>query len=289
MFKRLLVLLDKEFVEGRGRTVSLQHRFPHILRPDRLDSLLTASFGDILCGGAVVRTFDWRAEGRFWKGAMVGMVCVAPSFRERGVGSALLRGLMDKLCMTDLDFAALWTSKHPFYERLGWKAHLDGGMFGRLDFTGELGAKPSMVPLGLGDVDLDRIEDRRSSLCSSGVLRTAADYRALPAPADTVEFFVYIDGPGTRGYAIVGRKDQAGYLYELVSRKEDFPAFLSSFSRAYATMFINEHKSGPFYMWLWHNGLGIWERQDQTLWFNFSKDSGTVDLPTWHIPYFDRI
>ncbi|MBI5017697.1 MAG: GNAT family N-acetyltransferase [Deltaproteobacteria bacterium] len=287
--ERLLDLFDAEFVRGRGRTVPLRRRFPHILRPEALDTLFTASSGDVLCGGAAVRKFVWKAGGRLWQGAMVGMVCTAPQFRGRGVGSALLRGLTVKLSKGSVDFAVLWTSKHRFYERLGWKAHLDLGQLGRIDFTEKPPAQPPLIPRGFGEVDLDRIESCRSQHCSSLVLRTALDYRALPFPADSVEFFFWDRAPKAVGYAIVGRQGSTGYLYELVSRTEDFHVFLSSFASAYTTLFVNEHSSGLFYNWLRNRPLGTWDHQDQTLWFLLSREMSTVDLSAWHIPYIDRM
>jgi predicted N-acetyltransferase YhbS len=116
----LIALLDEEFVLSRGRTISVERRFPEVFFARNLGNLWTVLVDGKVVAAAVAKPFEWLADEKTWTAAMVGLVVTRPELRGRGLASRLLVRLQSHLAQQGSEFAVLWTRHPQFYERLGW-------------------------------------------------------------------------------------------------------------------------------------------------------------------------
>jgi hypothetical protein len=120
------------------------------------------------------------------------------------------------------------------------------------------------------------------------VLRSADDYAIIPPSVDVVDFFTY-EGAGAEGYAIVGRKERKGIIYEMVGSPEAFPVLFHSIGQHVDSLFINDRPASASGVWLTEKRCVKWQPQNQAMWYKLSRDFVEVSCKKLYIPYFDRI
>ena len=101
----MLGLVDQEFLRSKSRPGTIAKRYPSLFTPQNAENLYLAWYGRQLAGTVVVKKFDWLTGEGIWKGAMLGLVCVAPCFRRRGVGTDLIQHVVQRLEHQAVDFA----------------------------------------------------------------------------------------------------------------------------------------------------------------------------------------
>jgi predicted N-acetyltransferase YhbS len=268
----LIEKLDAEFVFGRGRTVSLAQRFPHLFESASLEQLFVAhERGDIVASVAV-KHFGWSAGAEEYMGAMIGMVWADPARRGSGLATLLLKHVQRAL-RERADFAVLWTAQPGFYVRLGWAAN-DNASFGTI-----AGARAAQPASG-GKVDFAAVEPRWRQQ-TQRVLRAANWQPPLPLPAVALEIF----NAGT-AYAIAGRLDDALFCHEILGDQTEVTLLLAQMRTSCDTLYFNEATDTAAYRTLARLGVS-WQSRPLAMWLPLRRE-----VPAgrgWYVPWLDRI
>lgn len=283
----LLRALDQEFVYSRSRTHSLAVRLPELFAPESLPSTYVLREAGATRAAATARRFRWVTNSRTWRGAMIGLVYTSPEFRGRGLGARVLRALQEDLRREGIDFGVLWTTIPAFYERLGWVAG-DRATFGEVPTRVDSAPAQGVQSRPLTIADTDWVESVRQRWAPERVDRSSVSYRALPLPSTVLDGYL-LKGRQTEGYALVGRLNQTGYLYEFVGDPQTLQPLWDVVSAAYAKLYVNELAGGPLTVWLESQGLVCLARQSLAMWLPLSAESKDIQPGEWHIPFFDRI
>ncbi|HXG08248.1 MAG TPA: GNAT family N-acetyltransferase [Gemmataceae bacterium] len=277
---------DEEFVFAKGRQLSVAERFPEVVSPANVENIHLVRAGNGIAAAAAVKLFGWVAQGRTWRGAMVGLVYTRPDCRGRGLASRVLHALQEDLGRK-ADFGVLWTTIPAFYKRLGWVGG-DTSLFGEAFGPPAPDAGPAIRPRPLCRDDIVLVETIRSRWAPERVERSLLSYRAVPLPACSVEAFLLDGGDGEQGYALVGRDGETGYLYELVGHPGTYEQLWGAVTASYRKTYINDRVGGALSEWLNERGLAAWKRQDLAMWLPLSARSREVPPGRWSIPYLDR-
>jgi GNAT superfamily N-acetyltransferase len=285
---QLLTILDDEFVFGKGRPLSLAERFPQVFCPANLENIYVARVRKAICAAAAIKRFDWLAHNRTWQGAMIGMVYTRREYRGQGLASRVMRTLQDDLAKVGVDFAVLWTTIPSFYQRLGWFME-DVGIFGEATSLHSLQADISIAPCPLTDEVIHWIDRIHSKLVSDRVARSDLDYRVIPLPASSVDVFLLDETDEIRGYALVGRSDRAGYVYELIGHSATFDQLWGAITNCYGKVYINDRVDTLSSKWLSERATVTWRSHHLTMWLPLSAEAWNTAVGHWYIPYFDRL
>ena len=280
-------LIDREFISSKGRSLSLSRRFPNVISLRNIEQIHVVIFKRSICGAIAIRLFDFAAEQRVWRGAMIGMVWVDPKYRGKGVGKKLMMAAERFLQEKCLDFGVLWTGIPAFYERTGWFLN-DTSLFGEAN-----GCSPSLnigsvISRSLASEDVARLERVRLLLESQRVIRRPPDYQVIPLPAVEVNCF-WASGKGSEGYVLAGEADGDGFLYEMVAPPELWDILWSDLTGRFKRLFVNGRAGDPFAQWLADKKYAALQSQNKTMWLRISQLAATAPLDVWYIPYFDRI
>lgn len=265
--------LDEEFIVGRGRTLSLALRFPRELGVSSLEDVFVARESGTIVAAIVVKRFRWVVPEREYAGAMLGMVWTAPEKRGAGWGSQLLSHVGDAL-QQNADFAVLWTTNPAFYSRAGWIS-ADHGCLGHIDGHGGKPAARTAI-----DFESIRAIWRRQP---QRVERDASWQPPLPPSAESLELF-----EGTAAYAIVGRREQTLYCYEMLGDDSGFARILDGMRASCTALYFNENAGSCAYAWLSRQGIH-WEKKPLAMWLPARKRDASGVCGDWYIPWLDRI
>lgn len=278
----LAPLIDRVFVESKGRSRSMKVSFPNLYFADIADNVYIACRNGVLLGATTVRKFDWWTGGGTLKGAMIGLVCTDEAARGLGVASRILEAISCDLEKEGADFGVLWTTIHGFYERLGWKL-CDVGGGGRLELSGPTRCS-AVQPVALGEQVYRSLEAIRERFAPERVIRASIDYRVVPPSVNHVELYQSGDC-----YALVGNRGLSAYLYEMVGDPTGFMRLIMSVASRYEEVYVNENPQSPFGRWLTEWSPTVLGEQQQTMWRQFTARCGAENFCRWYIPYFDRI
>lgn len=113
------------FFVSRGRGLSLEQHFPWLGTSTAGCWYVIAQTEGSVVGGLCVR----HTPGAGPAIASLGLVCVAPEHRGRGLSKALLKRAIREAGSHDLSALRLWTGKPGVYQGLGF-AHADKALFG---------------------------------------------------------------------------------------------------------------------------------------------------------------
>jgi N-acetylglutamate synthase-like GNAT family acetyltransferase len=118
----------EEFFKSRGRGVSLHAHFPWMgqISPDFF-FIISKSIDSEIHGGLTLR-LDPSPHGRI---GTIGLVCVAPHSRGRGLSRVLLKTAIDFAQSKGACALRLWTQKPSLYAALGFES-VDSGVYGRV-------------------------------------------------------------------------------------------------------------------------------------------------------------
>jgi predicted N-acetyltransferase YhbS len=286
---RLLSLLDREFVFGKNRSISLALRFPTVFCPANAANIFLCEENGVILSTLAVKYFDWKEHGRIWRGAMIGAVYTDPRRRGAGFGRRLLKYAANTLREDGVDFAVLWTAQPAFYARLGWMG-VDSGLLGELDGAGVervsiegVGTSPAM------SADLQQVEEIRQQWLASTTVRLTDDYRQLPLPATAVDVLLWGGETATAAYALIGNAGEVGIVYEMVGHADGFHPILSQALQRYPRIVVNDSAGSDSQRWLDRLGVSKWQEKCLAMWLPMSEEVTIAQLSQWYIPYFDRI
>jgi GNAT superfamily N-acetyltransferase len=286
-WKVLLACLDEEFVFKKNRAHSLGHRFPHTFSISNLKRIYVARSVDTVSACVAIRLVDWCTPNRIWRGAMVGGVWTSPEHRGKGIASSVLQTIQYELAEGGVDFGVLWTTIPEFYETLGWQQG-DIGLYGECIPPTVHRNDSQASACAVSSCDTGWLESVRSNWVPERVARSMMDYSAIPLPANSVEVFL-AEKTSCSGYAVVGRTDSVGYVYELIGHPSTFEYLWSGILQSFDRLYINDRRDSPSYNWLANKSSIRWKPQHLTMWLPLSGDMGNANVGNWYIPYLDRI
>lgn len=280
---RLGGFLDEAFVFGKGRSISLTQRFPGVFQAGNAHNLFFIEREGSIASALAVRPFDWLADGRLWRGAMVGAVATAAAHRRAGLASGLLEEAANALRADGTDFAVLWTAQPDFYRKLGWQG-ADPGVLGEI--AGQASVAQTR-PAVTGE-QLSQVRQIRARWSSEGPQRGDADYGRLPLPAESVS--VLLGGTDERqAYALVGRAGTTGILYEMIGYADAFEALWRDISTGFDKLLINDRDGSDSHQWLASHTAAAWQPKPLAMWLPLSSRIDFATMREWYVPYFDRI
>ena len=288
-FDLLLDLLDREFIFGKGRRLSLEQRFPAVLSRQTPQTMLLAKAQNLIVSALAIKAFDWITPLRSWRAAMVGMVYTRPEWRGRGVASLLLQAARHRMEQESYDFAVLWTTQPDFYARLGWIG-ADCGVLGvaqtAIAEANQETAMPEVIRTAPAPdtAALAFIETLRRRYAPARAARTQTSYASLPPPAEGLELL-----RGESAYALVGRRNDHGYLYEMMGEPGEFPALCSTLAAAYATLYLNLQRDTVAARFFATQSAIRWQAQGLAMWLPLGATARTACFADWYIPFLDRI
>jgi len=281
--------LDREFVFGKGRRVSLAQRFPAVYTAENCTNIFLLADDDQVVSALACKQFDWVCSGARWRGAMIGAVHTHEELRGHGFASRLIEGAVNGLRIAGVEFAVLWTASPAFYERLGWVS-ADCGALGELSQAQFPAAPPGgAVKIPLGAADFSYIEGIRQRWCDCRAPRRADDYRQLPVPAESVDLLKSGDGIDHAAYALVGNAGETGILYEMIGHPDGFPVLWPDICRGYRRLLANDAIDSASYRWLCQGSGLAWSPKPLAMWLPMSASTKSAYAANWYIPYFDRI
>ena len=279
-FDALLPLLDQEFIFGKGRQISLQRRFPATLDRRHPQNILLARVEGGIASALTTKPFTWVTPERSWRAAMIGMVYTRPELRGRGMAGALMRATQTKLAQEGFDFAVLWAAQPDFYARLGWSG-IDCGTLGSAHAASPGATRSAMPP---GAADIAWIEALRPRYAPERAARSANTYATLLPHADRLELL-----RGDAAYAIVGRDEGHGYLYELLGDVAELPALWARLATRYRTLYLNLRRGTPAQRFLSAQGGIEWQPQRLAMWLPLAATARDARFADWYVPFLDRI
>ena len=275
----LLAALDDEFIFQKGRTMGLAERFPRLLCAENLVNVHVARDGGRVVAAAASQPLVIVEGGRRWRCAGVGAVWTLKAFRSRGIASRVMRSLQEAHAEKGTEALVLWTSIHRFYEELGWR--LDrGDVVGTSRKRELVDGKVPPVPMSATDTaELDRI---RVGSHRSYVERRPCDWLAVPIPATSVEVF-----RTDHAYALVGRGNDRGFLYELVGDPAEFSSIWPSIHCHHSFLMVNS-QSPSTRVWLSDRSGVAFEAQHTAMWMPLVEGADEL-AGRFSVPYLDRV
>ncbi|MCX7164652.1 MAG: GNAT family N-acetyltransferase [Rhodocyclales bacterium] len=287
--ERLLPQMDQQFVFGKGRSISLEERFPAVYCTENRANIFVLEEDGKVVSALASKRFEWVCPNRIWSGAMIGMVYTHPEQRRCGFASYLLDRAIERLYADGVEFVVLWTDQPAFYARLGWIAADCGvlGVLGAVPSPSEPGGNVARAPAHAADIE--RIELIRRHRCVRLLPRSEKDYGQLPPPAKTVDILLWGGGIDHAAYAIVGVVGQVGILYEMTGNPEGFSLLWADMCRGHGRILANDMKGSTAQSWLAENTGLAWQDKPLAMWLPLSVHAETAGFSNWYIPYFDRI
>jgi len=277
---RDLPLLDQEFIFARGRQLSLLQRFPAALDRRHPQNIQLARVAGTIASALVTKPLTWITPARNWRAAMIGMVYTRPELRGQGSASALMRATQAKLAQDGFEFAVLWAAQPDFYARLGWLG-IDCGTLGSVHAASPDATESAMPP---GAADIAWIEALRPQYALERAERAENTYATLLPHANRVEFL-----RGDAAYAIVGRDDRHGYLYEMLGDVAELPALWTRLATRYRTLYLNLGRGTSAQLFLSTQPGITWQPQRLAMWLPLSAAARDARFADWYVPFLDRI
>ncbi|MDM7987656.1 MAG: GNAT family N-acetyltransferase [Smithella sp.] len=279
--------IDREFILNKGRRSSLKERYPNVLSQQNVKHIQIAVLDRSICGASVIKSFNYVEHSRLWRGAMVGMVWVEPSLRGKYIGKELMGAIKSVLENENYDFGVLWSGKPSFYQQNGWFI-CDSSIYCEMNCTYGANNAGSVFCRNVNSVDVLQLEEIRSNLEPLRVIRDHSDYQVKPIPANDVDCFLVSSAEGD-GYALVGKADECGFLYEIVAPPNLWDSIWMAITKEYETLFINGQAGTPLSNWLSYKHKVTWQRQEKMMWLRISQKAHDISFNSFYIPYFDRI
>lgn len=108
------------FFQSKNRGISLTRHFPWILKGVDSAYYMLAELEGQVVGGLVVRDWVGSFHGHKVKIGLIGLVCIAPNFRGRGIANTLLDATLKQATDDGFDVLTLWTGKPDLYRLHGF-------------------------------------------------------------------------------------------------------------------------------------------------------------------------
>jgi N-acetylglutamate synthase-like GNAT family acetyltransferase len=109
------------FFQSKNRGISLLRHFPWISNRDESAYYMVAELAGQVVGGLAVR--EWvggSIHSHKVKTGLIGLVCIAPIFRGRGIASTLVDATLKQAADDGFDALTLWTGKPDLYRQHGF-------------------------------------------------------------------------------------------------------------------------------------------------------------------------
>ena len=279
MARRLVGLMEAEFVAGKGRAGRLAQLYPDAFaspRHGRLFGLVTSN-GEVAAALAA-RLFRIRHAGTTRTGAMIGFVVTRPADRSRGLGARLTDEAAAHLRESGVDFGVLWARRPDLYLKLGWQA-ADTSLLGRWQGVAAPMAEVTWAKAPFAPTIGRRLNRLRPA---PAIERPALVYTKRPYPAERL-WVATMSG----GYAIIGEAAGTGYAFEVGGRPDAAAGLLAAAAGRWPDLRVNGSTTDLITRHLGNTGLVDFQPNPLAMWLRLATRFRKRDA-VW-IPYFDRI
>ena len=238
--------MDDEFLRTRNRPGNVSDRFPSVFRRSDPSNILVARTPRGIASALVFH--DTRLDhGRLLR--QIGLVSTRAEFRKQGFGSALLRFAHTCIAQDQVSVALLWTSAYPFYQRLGWWRQ-DSSCVAKVE-----GSSVALAPTR-GVIELEQIlraDEIRREWAPHLAPRSIEAWRTVPTHADEVDLIIE-----NNGFALVGKRNETGYLYEVVGPKYSWLALWRRICERHRRIVANGQLGSSWVRWMAKENNAAW-------------------------------
>ena len=285
----LIRLLNKALIHSRQRTLSFESRFSGVYDTDNLDKLFVAKADSRIISSVAVKHRQLIYNGTTLDLAMLGGVFTKPNYRGQGLASSILRYVETSLRQTEFDATVLWTTIPSFYERVGWNLW-DIGLYGPLQKRKLLKASQTTVKcVSITTEAIKRLEEIRAKYLPCRVIRQPIDYQTIPFPAEKIECFKVVVDDEWKAYAISGRSNDIGYVYEIIGDPAVFIDLLSAIGGAYQKIYVNDYIGSPSAQWMDAHKLACLAPKNLAMWQILTSSLTMENMKPIYISFMDRI
>ena len=173
--------------------------------------------------------------------------------------------------------AILWTTVHPFYEKLGWWMN-DLSCLTLVSGNCRIESKD---PLEIDVARVRRAEAIRNEWASNALPRSYETWCTVPPHADEVELIIE-DG----GYALVGKRSDTGYLYEMCGPQGSWPSLWQRVRTRYRQIVANGKSGSAWVRWMSTDNHAVW--RPNSLGMHFTPNCG-IESSGFYMPFFSVI
>ena len=272
-----LALMDDEFLRARNRHGSIEKRFPSLIRRQDPGNLFIARTQRGIA--SVLVTHDTQIDA-FRVVRQVGMVSTKPEYRKRGIASALIQFAQSSMARDGVRFALLWTNAHPFYARLGWWIS-DLSCVTSVQGCRQIESRTSY------EIDIARVRQAdaiRHEWKRDALPRSNETWSTVPPHADEVELIL-----DDYGYALIGKKNGTGYLYEMCGPQHSWPILWKRLRSRYRYIIANGQSGSAWVRWMSRENDAVWRHNPLAMHLAPATiaRSGSASMP--HFSVIDRI
>lgn len=145
------------FFKSRNRGLSLIRHFPWLASEHNLAYYMVVEIDGQVVGGLVVKKRLGCIHGHSVNIGLIGLVCITPAFRGRGLGTILMNKTLKQTASDDFDLLTLWAGdaslyrKHQFVSSDIWTF---GWVCENTVLTPKTGINPSMKLVELPDASI---------------------------------------------------------------------------------------------------------------------------------------
>lgn len=238
--------MDNEFLRARNRHGSIEKRFPSLIRRQDPGNIFVARTQRGIA--SVLVTHDTPIDAsRVVR--QVGLVSTKPEYRNQGLASALLQFAQSTMTRDGVRHGLLWTTAHPFYAKLGW-------LIGDLScLTSVQGYRQieSKTPEAIDTSRARQADAIRHEWEPNALPRSHDTWLTIPPHADEVELILDDDG-----YALIGKKNETGYLYEMCGPQHSWPVLWGRVRSRYRYIIANGKSGSAWVRWMSRTNDAEW-------------------------------
>ncbi len=272
-----LALMDNEFLRARNRHGSIEKRFPSLIRRQDPGNIFVARTQRGIA--SVLVTHDRQIDA-FSVVRQIGMVSTKPEYRKQGFASALLQFAQSSMARDSVRFSVLWTSARPFYARLGW-------WNSDLSCVTAVQGCRQIESRTFDEIDVARVRRAdaiRHEWERDALPRSHETWRTVPPHADEVELILDDDG-----YALIGEKNETGYLYEMCGPQHSWPILWKRVRSRYRSIIANGQSGSAWVRWMSRANDAVWRHNPLAMRLSPTTSVGSQSASLPHFSVIDRI
>ncbi len=226
---KIILALDKEFIFGKKKKLSLKKRYPGLFERKNYKNLFFVGEDDEIFSFVAIKTISVKDNntGKLLKLFFVGCVYTPEMYRGNGYSSLLLKQVSAHYMERGFDAGILWTSHQGFYKRLGWKECENGKFFAmcsiKHDEPSLRGTDPILKVRMVCENHsrtIERLRLRRKVRYIINRKSTLVDaYKVVPSPVTKLQSLIIEKKRKRIGYCIAGIQSTNVFVYEIICKE----------------------------------------------------------------------